>query len=224
MRKNELFFFPLSMIPDHLNLDPDSEQYQCLLQVRNWVTEFIAIPNSSKGKPGPVCPKVPLALKQDVIYIAYLEIPSEGISDNDLEQLVKDTKDHYYNLPPLSGTMVEYKTCLVVFSVQSEEFYMQLERVQRALKIPYLELGLMFGKFHPELQSRGMHNEHFRPHQSPYPSFAVRVLAETDATNLTGSSAPEDTKKDYLEIYMRHWDGKAKPKYIDHVREYLEKN
>ena len=61
------------------------------------------------------------------------------------------------------------------------------ERVQGALKLQFVQRGLMIGQFYHGCPQPGLYNPAFRPLVAPYPTFAIRYMVQDDKLFNSGS-------------------------------------
>lgn len=198
---NTFGFQPLSKVRAALQDNSITARDLALSASIDWMVNFIGKPNPDKGIGGPVCPRVPRALNIDSVHVTYLEVPDSS-TDSIFESQLLGLDACYSALDPSEGPDEEFKAAIIVFGRQDADFCSMIDRVQRKLKLAYLTQGLMLGKFHQYLSSRGAHNPGFKPHNSPYPILAVRAMVEGDAGNLIWSTASNEHKIRYLEIYI----------------------
>lgn len=80
-----------------------------------------------------------------------------------------------------------------------------IDGIQRELKPQFVAEGLMLGEFHLLNNTGGLHNPHFYPLRTPFPSLAIRYMAPSDIVFLAASSYDSSTTKSLLESYMKRF-------------------
>lgn len=191
----------------------DIEQLQqdlpYLIDTWQWLKNFLARPHPHLGRPGPVCPFVPKAMKLNCIRLKVIR------SDNLVQQQVVDIVLPYLNtFLELEPTEPEEdalnKAILLLFPDISHENAPQLiDSVQKQLKPLFVDSGLMLGEFHKRNETPGLHNPDFRPLRSPIPMLAIRFMVESDLSFLQ-SADDLNTRIRYLEAYLKRFDRRFK--------------
>lgn len=179
----------------------------------NWINAFLAKPHPQAGRPGPVCPFIPRSLKLDTVWLA--AIPSRGLTQADIEVLVKRYRDTFLALEPAQGELATYKAIMLVFpDVDPGEAADLIDGVQRSLKPYFVEEGLMIGEFHAQNQTPGLHNPHFRPLRSPVPMLAIRFMVESDLPFLDRLADDPKLRLRYLQAYLNRMASSLNPKQL----------
>jgi hypothetical protein len=163
------------VLPDELKADDAA-----LRAVVDWIESFVAEPNESLGRPGPVCPFVPGSLERRTLWLASESIADR--SDDQVVELMERYKRLFLETQPVDGADAVYKVIVVVFpdlpaARAQEVFGAVLER----LALPsYEEDGILFGPFYEGNEGTAIYNAGFRPFQSPVPFLFVRSGVVTD--------------------------------------------
>lgn len=180
----------------------DSASSASLLKTTQWIENFLAKPHAELGRSGVVCPFVPKSLKLETMQM--VEISTEGMSQSDLESLVKEYREIFLAQFPQQGKLAIYKALLLVFPDVLDDQCDVIDRVQQTLKPFFVEKGLMLGEFHRSNQSPGLHNPDFRPLRSPVPMLAIRFMTEADLPFLSRMTDSPRLRIQYLEAYLAH--------------------
>ena len=180
----------------------DSASSVSLVKTTQWIESFLAKPHPELGRPGVVCPFVPKSLRLETIQM--VEISAKGMSQSNLEELVKECRETFLAQFPQRGKLAIYKALLLVFPDVSDDQCDLIDRVQQTLKPFFVEKGLMLGEFHRSNQSPGLHNSDFRPLQSPVPMLAIRFMTEADLPFLSRVTDSPQLRVRYLEAYLNH--------------------
>jgi hypothetical protein len=145
-----------------------------------WARSYLSRPHRDLGRPGPVCPYVPSALRAGTMYVAVQ--PGAPKSRARVEATVAAYRDWFGELEPRSGPQAEAKTILILFPDLPGPAMLELiDGVQAALKPSFVEQGLMIGQFHPTPPTQpGLWNPEFRPLHSPVPLLAIRQMVPSD--------------------------------------------
>ncbi len=175
-----------------------------LIQISDWIRNFLAKPHPDLGRSGKVCPFVPHSLKSDTIQLAVIR-PKTNIQE-DVEGIVKGYRDVFLQTEPTFGDTAIYKVFLLLFpDVNVEHTSALIDDVQKKLKPFFVEAGLMLGEFHMRNQSPGLHNPNFRPLRSPIPMLAIRFMVEQDLPFLKLSGDEPQIRIKYLEMYLKRF-------------------
>lgn len=182
-------------------LEQLQQDLPCLTETMQWVQNFLARKHPDLGRPGPVCPFVPQALKTNTIRLAVVQAKSLNIQQ--IEELVLDYRDAFLEIEPTQKEAALNKAFLIVFpDISIEDTTTLIDGIQQKLKPLFVQQGLMLGEFHKRNESPGLHNPHFRPLQSPIPMLAIRFMVESDLPFLETADNPHLRIK-YLEAYLR---------------------
>jgi hypothetical protein len=172
-----------------------------IIRTISWITDFVAKPHPDIGRPGPVCPIVPQALRGNSIFLTYCD----GLPDStELYKIAAELRSPFLQLSTLFPNQIAIALLLLFPFRAPAEFLTKLEGVQQELKVWFMEEATLLGKFHPSLRTTALHNSKFRPSQSPAPMLAVRYLVESDIRFIATSASPAQVKiqcmKRYLEV------------------------
>jgi hypothetical protein len=175
-----------------------------LIQIYEWIRNFLAKPHPDLGRSGKVCPFVPYSLKYDTIKLAVIR--PKTLTQQAIEGIVKGYKDIFLQTEPTSGDAAIYKVFLLLFpDVNIEDTLILIDDVQKKLKPFFVEAGLMLGEFHMRNHSQGLHNPNFRPLCSPVPMLAIRFMVEQDLPFLKLSGDEPQIRIKYLEMYLQRF-------------------
>jgi hypothetical protein len=176
--------------------------------VADWIRGFLARPHPHVGRPGSVCPFVPVALGLDTIWMA--EVTEATASFERISSIITEYRNVFQETEPKSGPEAINKAFLVVFSAlmgNGAEGASMVDKVQAALKKHFVDIGLMLGEFHSTNESPGLRNPDFRPLRSPIPMLAIRHMVESDLPFLIRESYPPDLRSSFLRSYLFRMGG-----------------
>ena len=174
----------------------DAQQKPALKAMATYVTDFLPRPHADLGRDGNVCPFVPVALTK-----GFVKIASTLASARSVEAEMAAMLEVFREMPPakpaeeMTGDWV-YKAIIIAFPAvplgQAGEI---IGGLQKRLKPDFIRAGFMIGEFFPGCPEPGLHNEEFRPLQTPVPALAIRHITKYDAPFMLGSD-------EYLEGYF----------------------
>lgn len=168
----------------------------------SWIRDFVVKPHPELGRPGPVCPFLPRALREDSVTLRTID--GSELAEAQLDVMIKEHAQLFLVTEPTRGNARLNKTIVLVFSGLPEEHAGEIiEAAHRRLKPHFVELGLMLGEFHKGHQGSGVKNEGFRPLQSPVPLLVIRYMVASDIAFLERDSDPYDLRKRFVQAYKR---------------------
>jgi hypothetical protein len=190
--------------PDSLeNLQHEDLPY--LREIAAWSKEFLAKPHPQLGRPGPVCPFLPRALKVNTIQLGVIR--TQGLTPLEIEAMVRQYRDSFLALEPSHGDLAMYKAIMLIFpDLQAETDACLVDQIQQRLKPFFVEEGLMIGEFHQWNQTPGLHNDKFYPLRSPLPMLAIRFMVESDLPFLDRLCDDPEVRSHYLKAYLKRMD------------------
>lgn len=179
-----------------------------LVEIMEWVKNFLGRPNPDLGRRGSVCPYVPHALKSNSIQSSVIR--TNNLEPQQVEDLVIRYRDIFLELEPKEPELAINKALLLIFpDIQIGDAEELIDGVQQKLKPFFVEAGLMIGEFHKRNQTPGQHNPNFRPLRSPVPLIAIRFMVESDLPFLQSANDPYIRIR-YLEAYLKHFANQFK--------------
>ncbi|GAB1540890.1 hypothetical protein NUACC21_35590 [Scytonema sp. NUACC21] len=179
-----------------------------LIEIQQWVKNFLTKPHPNLGRSGPVCPYVPHALRTNSIQLGVIR--AQNLQLQEIEQLVLGYKDIFLKLEPQNKEAEIAKTILLIFpDIKLEDTSRLIDNVQKKLKGFFVDSGLMLGEFHKRNYSPGLHNSNFYPLQSPIPILAIRYMVESDLPFLVNTDNLELRIK-YLNAYLKRFENENK--------------
>ncbi|MEH2261470.1 DUF6875 domain-containing protein [Nostoc sp.] len=181
------------------------EDFPYLLEIREWVKNFLGRPHPNLGRPGAVCPFVPYSLKSNSIRLVVIR--TKDLYPEQLEEVVGRYRSIFLGMEVKEQELAINKAFLIIFPDIDERAYQVIDNVQQKLKPLFVESGLMIGEFHKRNESPGLHNPNFRPLRSPIPLLAIRFMVEADLPFLLSPTDPHLRIK-YLEAYLKHFGHK----------------
>ncbi|MHC5729670.1 MAG: DUF6875 domain-containing protein, partial [Nostoc sp.] len=157
------------------------ENLPYLIEIMEWVKNFLGKPHPNLGRPGVVCPFVPHSLKSNSIRLAVIR--AKDLYPEQVEEIVGDYRDIFLRMEVKEQELAINKAFLLIFpDIHIEEASKLIDSVQQKLKPLFVESGLMIGEFHNRTDNPGIHNPNFRPLRSPIPLLVIRPMTEVDLT------------------------------------------
>jgi hypothetical protein len=151
-----------------------------LQTVADWINSFIIRPNKDLGRPGPVCPFVPVSLERRTLWLAPAHVGDRSVPD--VVDLVTGYQGLFLVARPTDGEDAIYKAIVVVFTDLSpdraKEFF---DDVLQELAIPsYADAGFVMGGSFVGNEAGAIYNSSFRPFTSPVPFLLIRQAVTSD--------------------------------------------
>ncbi|WP_334830181.1 DUF6875 domain-containing protein [Nostoc sp.] len=181
------------------------EDFPYLLEITEWVKNFLGRPHPNLGRPGAVCPFVPYSLKSNSIRLAVIR--TKDLYPEQLAEVVGHYRNIFLGMEVKEQELAINKAFLIIFPDIDEGAYQVIDNVQQKLKPLFVESGLMIGEFHKRNESPGLHNPNFRPLRSPIPLLAIRFMVEADLPFLLSQTDPH-LRIRYLEAYLKNFGHK----------------
>ncbi|MHC5596714.1 MAG: DUF6875 domain-containing protein [Nostoc sp.] len=180
-----------------------NEDLPYLIEIMEWVKNFLGRPHPNLGRPGAVCPFVPFSLKSNSIHLAVIH--TKDLYPEQLEEIVRRYRDIFLEMQVKEQELAINKAFLLIFpDVHIEDASKVIDSVQQKLKPLFVESGLMIGEFYKRNESPGLHNPNFRPLRSPIPLLAIRFMVEADLPFLQNPADPH-LRIRYLEAYLKRF-------------------
>ncbi|MBD2409688.1 hypothetical protein FACHB389_24020 [Nostoc calcicola FACHB-389] len=190
----------------------DDEDLPYLIEIMEWVKNFLGRPHPQLGRPGAVCPFVPHSLRTNNTRLGVIH--TKDLYPEQIENIVRRYRDIFLEMDVKQQELKTSKAFLLIFpDIHIDEAPKLIDNVQQKLKPLFVESGLMLGEFHKRNESPGLHNPNFRPLRSPIPLLAIRFMVEADLPFLVSPSDPH-LRIRYLEAYFKHFGHK----FIDETR------
>ncbi|MDZ8258053.1 DUF6875 domain-containing protein [Nostoc sp. ChiQUE01b] len=184
----------------------EHEDLSALIEIMQWVKNFLGRSHPDLGRPGVVCPFVPYSLKSNSIRLAVIH--TKDLYPEQLEEVVGRYRDIFLQIDIEERKIAINKAFLLIFpDIHIEDAPKVIDSVQQKLKPLFVESGLMIGEFHKRNESPGLHNPNFRPLRSPIPLLAIRFMVEADLPFLQNPTDPH-LRIRYLEAYLKYFDRK----------------
>jgi hypothetical protein len=157
--------------------EPDLD---ALRTVAGWIKSFIVKPNGELGRPGPVCPFVPVSLERDTLWLAPEHVA--GRSAADVVEVVRGYQRLFLDAQPTQGGGTIYKAIVVVFTDLSPAAAGQLfDDVLKELSVSsYVDNGFVMGGSFEGNEAGAIYNASFKPFTSPVPFFLIRQGVTSD--------------------------------------------
>lgn len=200
-------------------IDQFQKDLPYLIEIQQWVQNFLGKPHRDLGRSGPVCPFVPQSLKSDSIQFAVVR--AKNLQAFQVEEIVLRHRDIFLEIEPRDKETVLSKAILLIFpELDIEEISELIDGVQQKLKPLFVDEGLMLGEFHKHNESPGLHNPNFRPLRSPIPLLAIRFMVESDIPFLINANDPALSIK-YISAYLQRFGQDRDNKNINTARQAL---
>jgi hypothetical protein len=170
-----------------------------LAAMARYVVGFLTSEHPDLGRPGAVCPFARQAAEHGLIRIT-------ACSSNDEAAIVQGVGRLRNELGqiegwPDPGAGEAHRAIIAVFpSLFEPEGAQMIERIQKALKLSFVEGRLMIGQFYPGCSEPGLWNPEFRPLRSPVISLAMRNITILDAPFMLD-------RAEYLEAFAHAFGG-----------------
>lgn len=142
-----------------------------------WLNERVAAPCPGLGRPGPLCPFVPQALRRGALH-GVLHSGDPEVAG------VRTHARRFAERWPASGREAGRQSLLVLFPDAYPGDV--LHGVVIAIKPELLQSGLTCGEFHPHSDDRSARSRAVRIATSPLPLIAIRHLTAHDELFLEG--------------------------------------
>jgi hypothetical protein len=145
-----------------------------LQAVADWIRTFIVRPHAELGRPGPVCPFMPVSVERQELWLT-----AERIGDGDVPSVIEVVDGYKRRLLDAGrdqGDDTNHRVIVIVFTdLPAERASGVFDEVLRQIAVPsYVEDGIVFGPFYNGNQATAIYNQGFRPFQSPVPFLFVR--------------------------------------------------
>ncbi len=178
-----------------------NEDLPYLIEIMEWVKDFLGRPHPNLGRPGAVCPFVPYSLKSNSIHLAVIR--TKDLYPEQLEEVVGRYRDIFLEMDVKGQELPINRAFLLIFpDIHIEDASKLVDNVQQKLKPLFVESGLMIGEFHKRNETPGLHNPNFRPLRSSIPLLAIRFMVEADLPFLESPADPY-LRIRYLEAYLK---------------------
>jgi hypothetical protein len=183
----------------------DGQDLSHLIEIKEWVKNFLGKPHPNLGRPGAVCPFVPRSLRSNSIRLTVIR--TKDLYPEQVENLVRHYRDIFIGTEYQDEELPINKAFLLIFpDIDIEDACELIDSIQQKLKPLFVESGLMIGEFHKRNESPGLHNPYFRPLRSPIPLLAIRFMVEADLPFLQNPADPH-LRIRYLEAYLKRFGG-----------------
>lgn len=217
-----------SALAGELYTPVEIDQLQCnvaaLSETLAWVRNFCAKPHPGQGRPGPVCPFVPLALHLNTIWLTVVRTKNREGLETQIEATVERYRDIFFDLEPRAGEHAVYKSILLIFpDIHREDAPRLIDMTQRKLKPHFVKLGLMLGEFHELIETAGLHSRTFYPLRSPIPMLVIRSLVESDFPFLLRKLDSPYARIQCLEAYLELMGARLSSTQLYPVHEALDR-
>jgi hypothetical protein len=158
----------------------DASARAALAAMARYVLQFLTSEHPDLGRPGAVCPFARQAADQGRIRITACSSSDEAAIVEGVGCLRSELVD--LEEWPEAEAGERHRAIIAVFPHLSEpDGAPMIERIQKSLKLSFVEGRLMIGQFFPGCSEPGLWNPDFRPLRSPVISLAMRNITMLDA-------------------------------------------
>jgi hypothetical protein len=150
-----------------------------LTSMADYVVNILAKEHPELGRAGPVCPFMPGAVQRNLVHITSSDLEDEAA----LTETMDNLRGVFASASSgSSGNNAIFWAFIVLLPKLVGDTGAQIiKRVQESLKPAFVRQGFMIGEFYPGCPATGLHNQNFRPFNSPVPSLAIRHITIFDA-------------------------------------------
>jgi hypothetical protein len=173
-----------------------------LRAVGGWILSFVNQPHRDLGRSGIVCPFVPPALKQNLIWLAL--VSDECVAVDHVCARLRGYMRVYQARAAGVGSPEQAALVLVFPALNETGRGSLVQKIHRRAKPEIVSNGLMLGEFHRESKAPGVHNPDFRPLRSPVPLFVLRRMVINDLVFLAQLADPPDRRIAFVQAYLAH--------------------
>ena len=171
------------------------EAQQALRKMARYVAEFLTASHPQLGRPGAVCPFARSAVDHDLVRLTACAVAGEGADEEAL--VIQSMEGLLQTVAAQQEERLSPLAVVAVFPRLSEPGGARMiERIQRSLKLSFVQRRLMIGQFYPSCPEPGLWSADFRPLQSPVISLAVRTMNISDAPFMLD-------QQEYVDAYVR---------------------
>jgi hypothetical protein len=198
-----------------------AEELPVIERVAAWCDEFLARPHPDLGRGGSVCPFIPRALTLN--RISFVVVRTENRSEAEVDDVIAAFRETFLATEPLTGPEAKEKAIIVILPDVSEQDAPEVvDETHRRLKAPFVDSGLMIGKFHPRSEQGGLHNPGFRPLRSPIPLLAIRYMVDSDLPFLNRADDAIGDRIKFLESYEQRFEGAEETRWSQRGKAALD--
>lgn len=164
--------------------------------IRNWLRDYLCLPNNLIGRDGAVCPFVSPAMRAGSVEIRVREAgPAPTVML--LREMIRCALDEF-RLIEWKGSNQTLWSLLLVIPDLKESACGLLDDAHRQIKPLAVRKGLMIGQFHPLCNEPAARNASFPVSRSPLPLVAIRPMAVHDILFLSG-------RREWFEEYRKRF-------------------
>ncbi len=151
--------------------DRDREALQA---TADWIRTFVLKPHAEIGRPGPVCPYLPVSVERHELWLAAEHVGDGDVSD--VVEVVNGYKRRLLDAGTDPGDDANLRVIVVVFTdLPAERASGVFNGVMQQIAVPsYVEDGIVFGPYYDGNEATAVYNDGFRPFESPVPFLFVR--------------------------------------------------
>ncbi|WP_324198347.1 DUF6875 domain-containing protein [Nocardia beijingensis] len=153
------------------------------VSLKEWLVDFLTLPNEELGRDGPVCPYVKPSVGHHKLWTGFVrgELTAERT-----QSVIDDALDLFSSLMRPAGTHSVQPALIAVFENVTD--YAVIDGAHARYKDRFVADGMMLGQFYPGCSQPGLWSENFRPLDAPLPMLVVRNMMPSDYPFLVGKS------------------------------------
>jgi hypothetical protein len=154
----------------------DHRAAERLRAMAGYVTNVLTAPHPRLGRPGAVCPFAARGLAEQAIRLTGF------VDEACTEEAVAAGMEQLRDLMRAEAGEGPNRAVVAVFPrLEEPEGAAMIERIQKGMKLSFVQRGLMLGEFYPSCARGGLWNDGFKALQAPAICLAVRNITLYDA-------------------------------------------
>lgn len=179
------------------------DRYPHYRDVLVWLREEVARGHPDLGRRGAICPRVAPALRADVLWLAVIR--STSATAEEAAEKGRHLADLFVELCGGDVANAGDTSLIALFpDVAPSDGPEFIDRGHAALRMEFIERGMMIGEFHPVSNGSSAHNPSLLVMRSPWPMFVVRAMTPHDLMFLLHPRLPAELRLPYLRQFERH--------------------
>ncbi|WP_405139865.1 DUF6875 domain-containing protein [Nocardia sp. NBC_01388] len=192
------------------------ERFPQYRSVLGWIGDFVLAPDSRLHRPGPVCPRLSVAIDQDMVRL--IAAHTNRATVHEASETVPALADLYSEVFDEAESFRRGALLAVFPDIDPAGASEFIDGGHALLRLDFVRRGLMLGEFHQASSVGSVHNPAFPVMRSPVPMFAVRALTVHDLLFL---DRPGKQREELLGYYLKHVGGRAPAAVVDRVQRTL---
>lgn len=195
--------------------------------------EFLSKPHPAVGRPGPVCPFMPMCVKRNILYLSMVH--TSGLVTSELSRaertlavraclvkLLHSFVARFEALHPSDGKLRQFKAAVLIFpEISVQDAHDIIDKAQEEAKPSFVSRGLMCGEFHAANNAAGLRNPNFYPLRTPYPCLAIRHMVPGDFVFMTLDNYEKSLQLKLLKAFLDVFGNETDKKEVREAQERL---